>query len=243
MRRPFLRPLLVWAFAAPALAVAVLLAFLVAAFRGGRRGFWTIAPGYIRMVARLFGIDRRLEGWEALPEAIREGRQPVIFIANHASHFDPPLLISTLPSHPVFIAKRELARVPFLGWVIWLAGFIFIDRGHRGQARASLEAAARRIHDGQSVVVFPEGTRSRDGRLQPFKPGSFRLAADAGVPLLPLAIHGGNAILPKGDWRVRGGPYRMVVGAPIAVGGRPAEALQREAEAAMHALLDGQQGP
>ena len=240
MRRPVLRPFLVWAFAAPALALAVTLAFLVAAFRGGRKGFWTIAPSYIRLVAWLFGIERRLEGWETLPEAIREGRQPVIFIANHASHFDPPLLISTLPSHPVFIAKRELARVPFLGWVIWLAGFIFIDRAHRGQAKASLQAAARRIHAGQSVVVFPEGTRSPDGRPLPFKPGSFRLAAEAGVPLVPLAIHGGNAILPKGDWRVAGGPYRMVVGSPIETEGRDQEALMQEAEEAIRGLLHGQ---
>ena len=241
MRRPFLRPLLVWAFAAPALAVAVTLAFLTALLRGGRKGFWTIAPSYIRLVARLFGIERRLEGWEALPEAIREGRQPVIFIANHASHFDPPLLISTLPSHPVFIAKRELARVPFLGWVIWLAGFIFIDRGNREQALASLRAAALRIHEGQSVVVFPEGTRSRDGRLLPFKVGSFRLAAEAGVPLVPLAIHGGHGILPKGDWRVAGGPYRMVVGPPIPAEGQSPEALLAQAEAAMRSLLEGQQ--
>ncbi len=230
MRRPWLRPLLAWAFAAPALAVAVILAFLAAGLhRSGPRGFWTIAPRYIRMVAALFGIDRRLEGWEALPEAIREGRQPVIFIANHASHFDPPLLISTLPSHPVFIAKRELGRVLFLGWVIWLAGFIFIDRGNRVQAQASLVAAAKRIHDGQSVVMFPEGTRSRDGQLLPFKPGSFKLAVEAGVPLIPVAIHGGSGILPKGDWRVQGGPYRMVIGSPLSSEGRDPAELMAEA--------------
>ncbi|HJV90010.1 MAG TPA: lysophospholipid acyltransferase family protein [Holophagaceae bacterium] len=237
MRRPWLRPLLVWAFAAPALAVAVVLAFLAALFRGGPGGFWAVAPGYIRMVATCFGIRRRLEGWEALPEDIRTGRRPVIFIANHASHFDPPLLISTLPSHPVFIAKRELGRVPFLGWVIWLAGFIFIDRGNRAQAMASLAAAARRIHDGQSVVVFPEGTRSPDGTLLPFKPGGFKLAVEAGVPLVPLAIHGGAGILPRGDWRVRGGPYRMVVGAPLDSEGRDPGELMDQARHVMTELL------
>ncbi|HJV91420.1 MAG TPA: lysophospholipid acyltransferase family protein [Holophagaceae bacterium] len=237
MHRPWLRPLLVWAFAAPALAVAVVLAFLAACFRGGPGGFWSVAPGYIRMVAACFGIRRQLEGWEALPEDIRSGRRPVIFIANHASHFDPPLLISTLPSHPVFIAKRELGRVPFLGWVIWLAGFIFIDRGNRAQALASLAAAAKRIHDGQSVVVFPEGTRSLDGGLLPFKPGGFKLAVEAGVPLVPIAIHGGAGILPKGDWRVQGGPYRMVVGAPLASEGRDPLALMDEARQVLAALL------
>lgn len=237
MSRPRIRPFVVWAFAAPALAVAVLLAFLAAAFRGGPKGFWSVAPGYIRMVAALFGIHRRLEGWEALPEDIRTGRRPVIFIANHASHFDPPLLISTLPSHPVFIAKRELARVPFLGWVIWLAGFIFLDRDNRTQAMASLAAAAKRIHDGQSVVVFPEGTRSQDGRLLPFKPGGFRMAVEAGVPLVPVAIHGGTRILPKGDWRVQGGPYRMVVGAPLSSHGKAPAALMAEAREVLAALL------
>lgn len=238
MRRPWLRPLLVWAFGAPALAVAVILAFLAAAFqRSGPQGFWTVAPRYIRMVATLFGIHRQLEGWEALPEEIREGRRPVIFIANHASHFDPPLLISTLPSHPVFIAKRELGRVPFLGWVIWLAGFIFIDRGNRLQAQASLAAAAKRIHDGQSVVMFPEGTRSLDGNLLPFKPGSFKLAVEAGVPLVPIAIHGGSEILPKGDWRVLGGPYRMLLGSPIPSEGRDPGELMATAQGVMAELL------
>ena len=237
MRRPWLRPLLVWSFAAPALAVAVVLAFLAALFRGGPGGFWSVAPGYIRLVAACFGIRRQLEGWEALPEDIRTGRRPVIFIANHASHFDPPLLISTLPSHPVFIAKRELGRVPFLGWVIWLAGFIFIDRSDRSQAKASLTAATKRIHDGQSVVVFPEGTRSRDGKLLPFKAGSFRIATEAGVPLVPIAIHGGNGIRPKREWRVLGGPYRMVVGKPLATEGRDPAQLMAEARQAMLALL------
>ncbi len=238
MSRPRIRPLLVWAFAAPALAMAVTLAFFAALFRGGPKGFWTVAPGYIRLVAALFGIRRRLEGWDALPADIREGRQPVIFIANHASHFDPPLLISTLPSHPVFIAKRELARVPFLGWVIWLAGFIFLDRGDRAQALASLRAATKRIHEGQSVVVFPEGTRSPDGQLQTFKTGSFRIASEAGVPLVPLAIHGGADILPKGDWRVKGGPYRMVVGAPIPSEGKEPAALMAEARERLVRLLE-----
>jgi 1-acyl-sn-glycerol-3-phosphate acyltransferase len=238
MARPRLRPLLVWAFAAPALAVAVVLAFCAAALRwSGPTGFWIVAPRYIRMVATLFGIRRQLEGWESLPEDIRTGRRPVIFIANHASHFDPPLLISTLPSHPVFIAKRELKRVPFLGWVIWLAGFIFIDRGNRLQAQASLEAAAKRIHDGQSVVMFPEGTRSPDGSLLPFKVGSFKLAVEAGVPLVPVAIQGGRDILPKGDWRVQGGPYRMVLGPPLPSAGREPGELMAEAQGVMAELL------
>ncbi len=239
--RPFLRPLLVWAFGAPALAVAVALAFLSALLRrNGAKGFWTIAPGYIRLMAWLFGIRRSLEGWEELPLDIREGRQPAIFVGNHTSLLDPPLLIATLPSHPVFLAKRELAFVPFLGWVIWLADFIFISRGHRAKALQSLHRAARRIHDGQSIAAFPEGTRSRSGRLLPFKKGVFNLAWEAEVPVIPLGILGGRHILPADGWRVAPGPYHLRVGYPVDPKDfSDAEALRMDLQSRVRDLLEG----
>ena len=239
--RPFLRPLLAWCLGGAALVLAVGLCFLLAPFVGGRRAFWRVAPAYVRAAARLFGIRRRLVGWEALPEAIREGRQPAIFVGNHASLFDPPLMISTLPCQPVFVAKQELARVPVLGWVIWLAGFIFIDRGNREAALRSLAVAAGRIRDGQSLVAFPEGTRSRDGGLLPFKKGAFALALEAGVPIVPFAIHGGAEVLPKGTWRVRGEEYRIVVGRPLGLSKHPdMESLRLAAEAAVRMALADQ---
>lgn len=237
--RPSGRPALVWAVGVPALAVAVVIVFLLAPFMGGRRAFWCIAPRYIRMMATLFGIRRHLEGWDHLPKAIREGHQAVVFIANHQSHLDPPLLISTLPCQPVFLAKRELAYVPFLGWVIWLAGFIFVDRADRQKAIASVEDAATRIRAGQSVVVFPEGTRGRAGRMLPFKKGSFTLAHRAGVPMIPLAIHGGDAVMPKDEWRVLGTDFRLVVGSPLDPQGyEDADALRLAAEQRLGDLLD-----
>lgn len=237
--RASLRPALVWMVGAPALILSVGLCFLLAPFLGGRRAFWLVAPRYIRGTARAFGIRRELEGWEELPTSLRDGMHPAVFIGNHASLFDPPLMISTLPSQPVFMAKRELARVPFLGWVMWLAGFIFIDRGHRGAARRSLKKAALRIRAGQSIVAFPEGTRSRDGRLLPFKKGPFLLAMEAGVPLVPFAIHGGAEILPKGTWRVQGGTYRIRIGVPLEPGdfANP-EALRKASEAAVRELME-----
>lgn len=222
-----------------ALALAVLLCFLLAPFMGGPGAFWAVAPRYIRAMARAFGIRRELEGWEALPLSIREGTQSVIFAGNHTSLLDPPLLISTLPGRPVFIAKRELARVPFLGWVIRLADFIFIDRRDREAARHSLDLAADRIRAGQCIMTFPEGTRSADGQLLPFKKGTFHLALAAGVPILPLAIHGGLDILPRGDWRVRGGAYRITVGRPLCPADFPdVEAFLRATEVAVRELLE-----
>ncbi|MBL0210439.1 MAG: 1-acyl-sn-glycerol-3-phosphate acyltransferase [Holophagaceae bacterium] len=237
--RPFLRPLLVWIFGCPALAVAVCLAYLTALFRwSGAKGFWAIAPGYIRLMAWLFGIRRSLEGWEDLPLDIREGRQAAIFVGNHTSLLDPPLIIATLPSHPVFMAKRELAYVPFLGWVIWLADFIFINRSHRGEAIKSLALAAKRIHDGQSIAAFPEGTRSRTGELLPFKKGVFNLAWEAQVPMIPVAILGGRHILPADGWRVSPGPYHLRLGSPVSPRDfQNAEALRSALHDRVQALL------
>jgi 1-acyl-sn-glycerol-3-phosphate acyltransferase len=237
--RPFLRPLLVWMIAAPYLALAVSAGFLLAPVLGRRRAFWLLAPAYIRHMAAAFGLHRHLEGWEALPDALRTARQPALFVANHASFFDPPLLISTLPSRPVFIVKQELAWVPFLGWVIWLAGFIFVDRGRKRQAVQSVKSAADQIRAGQSVAAFPEGTRTRTGAPLPFKKGVFALAKDAGVPVVPLGILGGFRILPPDDWRVAPAHYTIRVGQPLLPQDfATAQALMETAEQAVLRLLE-----
>lgn len=234
--RPFLRPLLTWTWAAPALVVACCLGLLLWPFLGGFRAFWALAPGYVRLAAWGFGIHRRLEGWESLPEGVRDGSQPAVFVGNHASLLDPPLLISTLPCRPVFLAKRELFSMPFLGWVMSMAGFIPIDRGNRAKAVASLHDAAARVREGRCLAVFPEGTRSPDGGLLPFKKGGFTLAAEAGVPVVPFAIEGGSRILPKGTWRTAGGPYTIRLGTPLPPGLDP-EAMRAAAAEAVAGMM------
>jgi len=212
--------------------------FLLSPFLGRRKAFWFIAPTWVRQMAGVFGIQRQMVGWERLPEEIRDGRQPAIYLANHASLFDPPLIVSTLPCRPVFIAKKELARVPILGWIISLAGFIFIDRSHRARAMESLRSAAERIRDGQSIAAFPEGTRTRTGNLLPFKKGIFNLAWEAGVPVIPMGIQGGFRILPPGHWRVNPGHYVLSIGQPLSPESfeKPDE-LRLASEAAMESLL------
>jgi len=236
-RRPFLRPLLVWLFAGPWMAVLTLGGFLLAPFIGGARAFWIVAPLYLRHVKVLFGIQCILEGWEDLPEGIRNGTSPAIFVGNHSSLLDPPLVIATLPSRPVFLVKRELAFVPVLGWIIWLAGFIFIDRSDRRSSLAGLKDAARRIREGQSLAAFPEGTRSLDGRLLPFKKGAFSLAFESGVPIVPLGIRGGREVLPKGTWRVAPAAYHLRVGRPLHPGDfQNLEALRTRTASAVESL-------
>ncbi len=238
--RPFWRPFGVWLLCGPLLAAATILGLLLWPLVGGRNSFWGIAPRFIRLFASAFGIRRTLEGWERLPLPIQDGRQPAIFVGNHASLFDPPLIISTLPCRPVFLAKRELRRVPFLGWAMGMAGFIFVDREHRARARASLLEAARLIRGGQSIAAFPEGTRSLDGTVLPFKKGVFSIVAEAQVPLVPFAIRGGAAILPKGTWRVAGGPYLIKVGPPLEIPpGMDANGVRLLAQAAVESLLAG----
>lgn len=236
-RQPFLRPLLAWGLAGAGLVLAVALWFPLLPLLGRRRAFWLLAPRYVRAAAAAFGLRRELEGWEALPDGIRTGSQPAVFVGNHTSLFDPMLVISQLPIRPVLMAKAELARVPVLGWAIRQAGFIFVDRRSRTGALRSLREAARQVQAGQSLVVFPEGTRSRDGVLLPFKKGAFLVAWEAGVPLVPFAIHGGRSALPWGAWRVRPGRLRTVVGAPLdpAAFSSP-EALRAAAAAAVERL-------
>jgi 1-acyl-sn-glycerol-3-phosphate acyltransferase len=144
-----------------------------------------------------------------------EPARPCVYVANHQSQLDIPALVLAMPADFRIVAKRELLRIPIFGWALWLAGFVFIDRGDRERAIQSLERAARKVRRGTSLVVFAEGTRSPDGRLLPFKKGGFILALQAGVPIVPVSIRGGHAILPKGSLGLRPGTIDIAFGAPI----------------------------
>ncbi len=199
-----------------AMVVVTVLSILIAApFLGPRKAFFTIAPMFYKSVFKVCGITWSIEGWEELPEAIRNGSQPCIFMCNHESQLDPPFLVGILPAHPVFIAKKEVKYIPFVGWAAACAGVIFIDRGHRERAINSLSQAAAGIRSGKSVVVFPEGTRTRTGELLPLKKGSFNLALEAKVPVVPMGLHGAYQVLAPGARRISPGHYRLRVGAPL----------------------------
>ena len=196
----------------PLTVISILLAV---PFLGRRRAFFTLGPMFARGMAWFCDIPFTLQGWEQLPEEIRDGRQSVIFMSNHESQMDPPVLIAALPVPAVYIAKQELKYMPFIGWACWAAGVIFIDRGDRERAIKSIHAAAMQIRGGKNVVIFPEGTRSRTGEMLPFKKGGFALAIDAGVPIIPLATVGGFQVLPVGRVKVRPGTYTLRVGEPV----------------------------
>lgn len=150
------------------------------------------------------------------------GVAPRIFLANHFSNVDIWATAPVLPDTYRFVAKRSLFWVPVLGQAIWVAGFVPIDRGNRSSAIASLGRAAARIRGGASVILFPEGTRSRDGRLGPFKRGPFHLAVEAGVPVVPVAISGSGKVAPPRTLAVAPGPIRVTFCEPIPAAELPA---------------------
>lgn len=197
-------------------------------------GFWTVVGFVGTILAMLFTFNRsasikvvqrfwspvllwaggaRLEvqGLEKLDRA-----QPYVFVSNHQSTIDIPTLFMALePWNTRFVSKKALMYVPLLGWYMWLAKFIFVDRGNHRSAIASLDKAGQQIRDGISIIVFAEGTRSEDLKVKPFKKGPFALAMKAGVPLVPVAIEGSGRLMPKNRWVITPGPIRVLVGAPI----------------------------
>jgi len=127
-------------------------------------------------------------------------RRPYVVVSNHESFADI-LLISYLPWEMKWLSKAELFRIPIMGWMMWLAGDIPVKRGFGPSAVEAMERCRTALRQRVSVMIFPEGTRSRTAELLPFKDGAFRLAVEAGVPILPLALSGTGTALPKHGWR------------------------------------------
>lgn len=141
--------------------------------------------------------------------------EPVIVVANHCSHIDIPCLVYSIPLNLHFIAKKELKRVPFLGWYIMLTGQLFVDRSNRKKSIESLKKAAKKINHGKTVILFPEGTRSETGEVGVFKKGAFHLALDAQVNVLPVHIEGTRSYWPKGSNKITPGTVTVTIGKPI----------------------------
>jgi 1-acyl-sn-glycerol-3-phosphate acyltransferase len=166
-----------------------------------------------KFICVMSGVAVTLEGVENLA-----ADRSYIFAANHQSQFDIFVLQGYLPYNFRWLAKKELFQVPVWGAAMKKAGYIPVDRSHGRQALKSLDEAAKRIAEGTSVIIFPEGTRSRDGKLQPFKAGGMVLAIKAGVELVPVAISGTFAILPKGSLMLHPGRVVVRIGTPLATG-------------------------
>lgn len=197
-------------------------------------GVWSLSCILIAMVAYLFTWTHKslhflaVHLWSPLViwwfgaristkgiENVKEGHYYVV-MANHSSFLDIPVLLTRLPIPLYFVAKKELKRVPFLGWFISMAGMIFIDRSNRAKSTESINKAAELINKGRHVVIFPEGTASRTGEIGEFKKGGFHLALNSKATILPIRIIGTGSVWPRGGaFRLKPGKVEVIVGQPI----------------------------
>jgi 1-acyl-sn-glycerol-3-phosphate acyltransferase len=198
--------------------VTVLLAILTTLcgfFEANGKRAYRINQFWSWLVLRVAGISLTVKGLENI-----DPRRQYIFIVNHQSYLDIPVLVQALPQFQLrWIAKKELLRVPFFGWAMWATKHVTVDRSDSQDAMKSLVRAKELLAAGISLVIFPEGTRSRDGRLQNFKKGGFLLAVQAHMSIVPVTVIGSASLLPIGSWRPRPGTIEVVVEQPVAVEG------------------------
>jgi 1-acyl-sn-glycerol-3-phosphate acyltransferase len=201
----------------------------------------------LRMASRLWapglltgaGAKLRIEGLERV-----DFSRPHVFVANHQSIIDVCAVFRALPVPIRFVIKQELAKVPFIGWYARAMGMVFIERGHAREAARRLHRIVADVRGGASLCAFPEGTRSRDGSVRPFKGGAFQVALQAGVPVVPIAIGGSGKVLPASGFRVRPGTITLRIGDPIPTAGlhagdrRQLARRARDAVAALHEVSD-----
>ena len=192
------------------LLISIATIFCSAILRQPAASVQGLAAWWARSICVASGVAVQVEGKETLQTG-----HPYIFAANHQSQFDIFALQGFLGVDFRWLAKKELFKVPIWGAAMRRAGYIPIDRSHGRKAIKSLDQAAKKIAKGTSVIIFPEGTRSKDGKLQKFKSGAMLLAIKSGVPLVPVAITGTYNVLPKGRLLVRAGQVRIKVGQPI----------------------------
>ncbi len=194
--------------------------------------FDTIPRDYGRDLLRVNHVPVHLTGIDRV-----EGLRSCVYVANHHSWMDILAVLDVLPGSVRFVVKKELGQVPLFGRALRASGQVMIDRGNREQALAGYEQAAVAIRQGLSPIVFAEGTRSRNGRLQPFKKGPFVLAIAAQVPLVPVFIEGSGAVLAPGSFEPHPGAITVHIGAPLPTAGLTYDHRERLAAEARAAIL------
>ncbi len=171
---------------------------------------YVLGHGGVGLALRLAGIKTVVRGREHLTPD-----RAVVFCANHQSNVDPPVLFQVLHRRLHILFKAELSKVPLLGRVLILGDFVPVERANREAALASVSQGAQSLRDGNSFLIFPEGTRSRTRQLLPFKKGGFIMALLAGAPIVPVAIEGGRAAMHKGSMLVWPTTVTVTIGPPI----------------------------
>ena len=205
-----IRTIFVWSCIV--VATLILGVFALITYPFDRRG--TVGHWYAKLWGKVALLANRvkvkIKGMEHL-----DGKGPYIFMSNHQGSYDIFALLGHLSYQFKWLAKKELFSIPFFGWAMAAVGYISIDRGGTRDTVEAMNEAARKIRDGMSVVIFPEGSRSPDGSIQPFKKGGFTLAIKSKVPIVPVAISGSRDIMPKDKLTATSGEIQILVDHPI----------------------------
>lgn len=163
--------------------------------------------------------------------------QGYVYVSNHASMFDIPAVIAGIPDQIRIVYKKELQWIPIFGWGLKFGSYIAVDRRRSVKAQRSLDEAIKKIRNGESVLLFAEGTRTLDGKLQPFKRGAFHIAARSEVPVVPLTINGSFRILPKHSISVNPGHVELILEAPIHLAGENGKEAELKLMGDVHAAI------
>jgi 1-acyl-sn-glycerol-3-phosphate acyltransferase len=201
--------------------------------------YWVGVKGLV-FITRVAGMRVDVEGRENIPPGV------CLFAANHTSNADAAAIVGAIPRRLGIFARKSLFDIPIVGLAFRLPNFVPVDRGNREAALASVKQAVEYIKAGSSFLVYPEGTRSPDGRMQRFKKGSFVMAIEAGVPIVPVACAGAHRIMKKNSLVIHPGKVTVRFGKPLDVSGYTVEqrtALAQKVHDAVAAQLPDDQKP
>ncbi|MEO8166685.1 MAG: lysophospholipid acyltransferase family protein [bacterium] len=200
--------------------------------KSGRLFHW-FCRHWAGIVVRVCGTTVSVRGFEHV-----QAGKGYVYVSNHASMFDIPAVIAVIPDQIRLVYKKELEKIPIFGWGLKYGSYIGIDRGRGAEAQKSLDEAVKKIQNGESVLLFAEGTRTLDGRLQPFKRGAFHIAVRAGVPVVPLTINGSYAILPKHSISINPGTVELILEKPIYLHGEEGKETELQLMEEVHAAIE-----
>lgn len=212
-----------------AYASAVLLTLI---FTRSSRVFHALCRSWARTSLAICGVRVSVKGVGHISPG-----KGYVYVSNHASMFDIPAVIAGIPDQIRIVYKKELQWIPIFGWGLKFGSYIAVDRGRSVKAQKSLDEAIKKIRNGESVLLFAEGTRTLDGKLQPFKRGAFHIAARSGVPVVPLTINGSFRILPKHSISVNPGHVELILEAPIHLAGENGKEAELKLMGDVHAAI------
>ncbi len=208
--RIFFHNFLLYLFILFSVPIFACLVIFLGIFDRSKKVVFHISRFWLKLVTLLSGVRIKVEGVQNI-----SSKGPYIFAVNHQSQFDIPALELAVPFSICWLAKKSLFKIPFFGWALNIIGCIPVERENPREGLKSLIAAIEKVKKGNSIVIFPEGTRSLDGKLLPFKSGGFIIAIKSGCPIVPVAIKGSREVLPKGRLWVSPGIIKVKIMPPI----------------------------